>query len=296
MLFAHFLASYAQRQGPRTSPGIHPLHDDLVLLALHHVVGEHGVEIGDRSRQHDPVGAKFMVSYLKKKARKGERKKIRTIHRQTQGPDDSASSKWGWKLDNFHSQTAAWLLNSSFGIQESLDFSPRTATCSHKSSVFNCTQASRISDSTSRSCRRYTIFNSLPNDTGLCADYFSLSVQSFFPPHFQPNLTHTGLRLCRTVLFPPLKQDFPSWASFCWAKWAGTAGLVLSRSSEKLFSSDLQKASSPFSCLGSLLSKISFACGVFTVPSSTLNVPLDPELTPSKHNLLGIWKAKFLMY
>jgi len=48
-----------------TLPGIHPLHDDLILLALHHVVGEHGVEVRDGSRQHDPVSAEFMVPYLK---------------------------------------------------------------------------------------------------------------------------------------------------------------------------------------------------------------------------------------
>lgn len=49
-----------------TLPGIHPLHDNLILLALHHVVGEHGVEIRDRSCQHDPVSTEFMVPYLKR--------------------------------------------------------------------------------------------------------------------------------------------------------------------------------------------------------------------------------------
>jgi len=51
-------------------PGVHPLHDDLILLALHHVIGEHGMEVGDGSCQHDPVSAEFMVPHLK-----GEEKK-----------------------------------------------------------------------------------------------------------------------------------------------------------------------------------------------------------------------------
>lgn len=55
-----------------TLPGIHPLHDNLVLLALHHVVGEHGVEVRDRSCQHDPVSAEFMVPYLKREREKGK--------------------------------------------------------------------------------------------------------------------------------------------------------------------------------------------------------------------------------
>lgn len=46
-------------------PGIHALHDNLILLALHHVVGEHGVEVGDGSCQHDPVSAEFMVPNLR---------------------------------------------------------------------------------------------------------------------------------------------------------------------------------------------------------------------------------------
>lgn len=60
------------------SPGIHALHDDLLLLALHHVVGEHGVEVRDGGCQHDPVRAEFMVPDLRRGKREGEG--ISTIH------------------------------------------------------------------------------------------------------------------------------------------------------------------------------------------------------------------------
>ena len=46
------------------SPGVHALHDDLVLFALHHVVGEHGVEVGYGRRQDDPVGAELVIPHL----------------------------------------------------------------------------------------------------------------------------------------------------------------------------------------------------------------------------------------
>lgn len=45
-------------------PGIHALHDDLILFALDHIVGEHGMEVGNGSSQNDPVGTKLMLSHL----------------------------------------------------------------------------------------------------------------------------------------------------------------------------------------------------------------------------------------
>lgn len=45
-------------------PGVHALHQDLVLLTLHHVVGEHGMEVRDRGGQDDTVSAELMVANL----------------------------------------------------------------------------------------------------------------------------------------------------------------------------------------------------------------------------------------
>lgn len=45
-------------------PGIHALHDDLILFALDHIIGEHGMEVGNGSSQNDPVGTKLMLSHL----------------------------------------------------------------------------------------------------------------------------------------------------------------------------------------------------------------------------------------
>ena len=48
----------------RGSPGVHALHHDLVLFALHHVVGEHGVEVRYGRRQDDPVSAELVIPDL----------------------------------------------------------------------------------------------------------------------------------------------------------------------------------------------------------------------------------------
>lgn len=45
-------------------PGVHALHQDLVLFTFNHVVGEHGVKVRDRSRQNDPVSAELMIPDL----------------------------------------------------------------------------------------------------------------------------------------------------------------------------------------------------------------------------------------
>lgn len=45
-------------------PGIHALHDDLILFAFDHVISEHGVEVRNRGGQNDPVGTKLMLSHL----------------------------------------------------------------------------------------------------------------------------------------------------------------------------------------------------------------------------------------
>lgn len=98
-----------------TLPGIHPLHDDLILLALHHVVSEHGVEVGDRSCQHDPVSAEFMVPYLKKGREKGEEGRSAPF---AASPGDSLlhsalspAVTAGWKSENFHSQARQQLVS-----------------------------------------------------------------------------------------------------------------------------------------------------------------------------------------
>lgn len=49
---------------PPGLPGVHALHEDLVLLTLHHVVGEHGVEVRDGGRQDDAMGAELMIAHL----------------------------------------------------------------------------------------------------------------------------------------------------------------------------------------------------------------------------------------
>lgn len=46
-------------------PGVHALHQDLILFTLHHVVGEHGVEVRDGGRQHDPVSAELVIPDLR---------------------------------------------------------------------------------------------------------------------------------------------------------------------------------------------------------------------------------------
>lgn len=46
-------------------PGVHALHQDLVLFTLHHVVGEHGVEVRDGGGQDDSVSAELMVPDLR---------------------------------------------------------------------------------------------------------------------------------------------------------------------------------------------------------------------------------------
>lgn len=40
------------------------LNADVPLLALDHVVGEHGMEVGDGACQHDTVGAEALVVHL----------------------------------------------------------------------------------------------------------------------------------------------------------------------------------------------------------------------------------------
>lgn len=54
--------------GAACLPGVHALHEDLVLFALHHVVGEHGVKVGDGGGQHDAVGAELMIASLQEKS------------------------------------------------------------------------------------------------------------------------------------------------------------------------------------------------------------------------------------
>ena len=45
-------------------PGVHALHQDLILFTLHHVIGEHGVKVWDGGRQNNPVSAEFMIPNL----------------------------------------------------------------------------------------------------------------------------------------------------------------------------------------------------------------------------------------
>lgn len=47
-------------------PGVHALHQDLILFALHHVVGKHGMKIRDGGRQNDPVSAELVISNLQR--------------------------------------------------------------------------------------------------------------------------------------------------------------------------------------------------------------------------------------
>lgn len=49
---------------PWKLPWIHSLHDNLVLLALHHIICKHGMEVRDGGRQDDPVGTELVVPYL----------------------------------------------------------------------------------------------------------------------------------------------------------------------------------------------------------------------------------------
>lgn len=60
------------RQTSRTGldwlPGVHALHEDLVLFALHHVVGEHGVEVRDGGGQDDAVSAELVIANLREKS------------------------------------------------------------------------------------------------------------------------------------------------------------------------------------------------------------------------------------
>lgn len=60
------------RQGFKvTAPGVHALHDDFVLFALHHVVGEHGMEVRDGGSEDYPVGAELVVSHLQQQVKDG---------------------------------------------------------------------------------------------------------------------------------------------------------------------------------------------------------------------------------
>lgn len=45
-------------------PGVHALHQNLVLLTLHHVVSEHGMEVRDRGGQNDTMSTELMVANL----------------------------------------------------------------------------------------------------------------------------------------------------------------------------------------------------------------------------------------
>lgn len=45
--------------------GVDALDGDVLLLALGHVVGEHGVEVWNRWRQHDPVRRETLLLHLK---------------------------------------------------------------------------------------------------------------------------------------------------------------------------------------------------------------------------------------
>lgn len=45
-------------------PGVHSLHEYLVLFTLHHIIGEHGMKVRDGGRQHDAVGAEFVLPRL----------------------------------------------------------------------------------------------------------------------------------------------------------------------------------------------------------------------------------------
>lgn len=48
-------------------PGIHALHQDLILFTFHHVVGEHGVKVWYGSRQDDPVSTELMIPDLQRR-------------------------------------------------------------------------------------------------------------------------------------------------------------------------------------------------------------------------------------
>lgn len=109
-----------------------------------------------------------------------------------------------------------------------------------------------ISDSTSDSCRRYTIFYLLLNYIGLCSNYFSPLVQSFFSLISRLiwlTPAYANLSLCRTALFPHLSKIFPF--ELCFAGTNKLAQQVLyspgpPRSPSLLLCTPLQKASSPF--------------------------------------------------
>lgn len=49
-----------------SSPGVHALHDDLILFAFHHVIGEHGMKVWNRSSKDYSVSTEFVLSYLHK--------------------------------------------------------------------------------------------------------------------------------------------------------------------------------------------------------------------------------------
>ena len=53
-------------------PGVHALHQDLVLFTLHHVVGEHGVEVRDGGGQDDAVSAELVIPNLQTGKAKSE--------------------------------------------------------------------------------------------------------------------------------------------------------------------------------------------------------------------------------
>ncbi len=51
-------------------PGVHALHQDLVLFTLHHIIGEHGVKVWDGGRQNDPVSAELMIPNLQRRIKR----------------------------------------------------------------------------------------------------------------------------------------------------------------------------------------------------------------------------------
>ena len=76
------------------SPGIHALHDDLVLFALHHVVGEHGVEVGYGRRQDDPVGAELVIPDLPEETDWPQFRAICLVRMATQEMADRRNKAW----------------------------------------------------------------------------------------------------------------------------------------------------------------------------------------------------------
>jgi hypothetical protein len=61
----HIILESVHRLNKSFVLGVDALDGDVLLLALGHVVGEHGVEVRNRRRQHDPVRCETLLLHLK---------------------------------------------------------------------------------------------------------------------------------------------------------------------------------------------------------------------------------------